>query len=167
MASMIGQRQLQDETRNIWVSGFGANTIRGLTVWFTMFLVKQDLDGIIKLVDFNYLSSSGRLDDISLINQVQTGWTKPKWWLYRGSLNISKKSLPLPWWRHQMEKFSASLAFVRGIQRGPVNSPHKGQWRGALMFSLICARINGWVNNGEAGDLGRHRAHYDVTVMVV
>ena len=27
------------------------------------------------------------------------------------------------------------------------NSPHKGQWRGALIFSLICARINGWVNN--------------------
>ena len=43
--------------------------------------------------------------------------------------------------------------------------PHKGQWRGALMFSLICAWINGWVNNGEAGDLRRHRAHYDVTVM--
>ena len=34
------------------------------------------------------------------------------------------------------------------------------------MFSLICARVNGWVNNGEAGDLRRHRAHYDVTVMI-
>ena len=55
--------------------------------------------------------------------------------------------------------------FVRGIHRSPVNSPHKGQWRGALMFSLICTRINGWVNNDEAGDLRRHRAHYDVTVM--
>ena len=33
------------------------------------------------------------------------------------------------------------------------------------MFSLICARIKGWLNNGEAGDLGRRRAHYDVTVM--
>ena len=64
-----------------------------------------------------------------------------------------------------METFSASLAFVRGIHRWPVNSPHKGQWRGALMFSLICARINGWVNNGKAGDLRRHRAHYDVIVM--
>ena len=30
-----------------------------------------------------------------------------------------------PWWRHQMESFSALLAFVRGIHRGPVNSPHK------------------------------------------
>ena len=49
--------------------------------------------------------------------------------------------------------------------RSPVNSPHKGQWRGTLIFSLICARINGWVNNGEAGDLRRHRDHYDVIVM--
>ena len=55
--------------------------------------------------------------------------------------------------------------FVRGIHRSPVNSPHKGQWRGALMLSLICAWINGWVNNSEAGDLRRHQAHYDVIVM--
>ena len=55
--------------------------------------------------------------------------------------------------------------FVRGIHRSPVNSPHKGQWRGALMFSLICAWINHWVNNREAGDLRRQHAHYDVTVM--
>ena len=45
-----------------------------------------------------------------------------------------------------------------GIHRSPVNSPHKSQWRGALMFYLICAWINGWVNNGEAGDLRRQRA---------
>ena len=57
--------------------------------------------------------------------------------------------------------------FVRGIHRSPVNSPHKGQLRGALMFTLICARINGWVNNGEAGDLRRNRAHYDVIVMML
>ena len=42
----------------------------------------------------------------------------------------------------------------------PVNSPHKGQWRGALMLSLICVWINGWVNNREAGDLRRYRGHY-------
>ena len=56
--------------------------------------------------------------------------------------------------------------FVRGIHRSPANSPHKGQWGGALMFSLICVWINGWVNNREAGDLRRYRAHYDVTVMI-
>ena len=55
--------------------------------------------------------------------------------------------------------------FVRGIHRSPVNSPHKGQWRGALMFSLICVWINSWINNRKAGDLRRYRAHYDVTVM--
>ena len=55
--------------------------------------------------------------------------------------------------------------FVRGIHRSPVNSPHKGRWRGALMFSLICVWINGWINNREAGDLRRYRAHYDVIVM--
>ena len=40
-----------------------------------------------------------------------------------------------------------------------------GQWRGALMFSLICVWINDWVNNREAGDLRRYRAHYDVIVL--
>ena len=72
-----------------------------------------------------------------------------------------------PWWRHQMETFPRYWPFVRGIHRSPVNSLHKGQWRGALMFSLICARINGWVNNGEAGDFRRHRAHYDVIAMAL
>ena len=43
-----------------------------------------------------------------------------------------------------------------------VNSPHRGQWRGALMFSLIYW-TSGWVNNRYAGDLRRHSAHYDVT----
>ena len=70
-----------------------------------------------------------------------------------------------PWWRHQMKTFSALRAIVRGIHRSPVNSPHKGQWRGDLMFSFICVWINDWVNNREAGDLRRYRAHYDVTLM--
>ena len=58
-----------------------------------------------------------------------------------------------PWWRHQMEPFSALLALCAGNSPVPVNSPYKGQWCGALMFSLICAWINDWVNNREAGDL--------------
>ena len=56
--------------------------------------------------------------------------------------------------------------FVRGNHRWPVNSPHRGRWRRALMFSLICAWINAWVNNRAAGDLRSHRAHYDATVMI-
>ena len=63
-------------------------------------------------------------------------------------------------WKH----FPRYWPFVRGINRPPVNSPHKGHWRGALMFSFICVWINGWVNNHETGDLRRYRTHYDVTV---
>ena len=47
------------------------------------------------------------------------------------------------------------------ILRSSVNSPHKGQWRGSLAFSLICA----WINNSETGYLRHHRTHNDVTVM--
>ena len=65
-------------------------------------------------------------------------------------------------WKH----FPRHWPFVRGIHRSPVNSPHKGQWRGALMFSLIRVWINGWVNSGGAGDLRHYRAHYDVIVML-
>ena len=64
-------------------------------------------------------------------------------------------------WKH----FPRYWPFVRGIHRSPVNSPHKGQWRGALMFTLICVCINGWVNNCKTGDLRRNRGHYDVIVM--
>ena len=61
--------------------------------------------------------------------------------------------------------FSRDWPFVLGIHRSPVNSPHKGQWRGAWLLSFICAWINVWVNKRGAGDLIRHRAHYDLTVM--
>ena len=66
-------------------------------------------------------------------------------------------------WKH----FPRYWPFVRGIHRSPVNSPHKGQWRGSLIFTLICVRINDcqWINNCEAGDLRRNRAHHDVIVM--
>ena len=65
-------------------------------------------------------------------------------------------------WKH----FPRYWPFVQGIDRSPVNSPHKGQWRGVLMFTFIWVWINGWVNNREAGDLRRYRAHCDVIVMM-
>ena len=37
-------------------------------------------------------------------------------------------------WKH----FPRYWPFVWGIHRWPVSSPHKGQWRGACVFSLIC-----------------------------
>ena len=65
-------------------------------------------------------------------------------------------------WKH----FPPNWPFVRGIRRLPVNSPHQGQWRGAFMFSLTCAWINGWVNKGKAGYLRRNRAYYNVIVIL-
>ena len=81
---------------------------------------------------------------------------------------LTKETIPPPpfsWWRHQMETFSALLALCAGNSSVPVKSPHKGLWRGLLMFSLICVWINDWVNNREASDLRRYRGHYDVIVM--
>ena len=66
---------------------------------------------------------------------------------------------------HMMTSSNGNI--FRVIHRSPVKSPHKDQWRGALMFSLICVWINRWVNNREGGDLRRYRAHYDVTVMII
>ena len=66
-------------------------------------------------------------------------------------------------WKH----FPRYRPFVRGIHLSLVNSPHKGQWRGVLVFSLICVWTNGWVNNRDADDLRRHRIHYDVIILVL
>ena len=51
--------------------------------------------------------------------------------------------------------FPSSCPFVGGIHRSSVNSPHKGQWHGALMFSLICDWTSGRANHRDAGDLRR------------
>ena len=89
-----------------------------------------------------------------IVNKGMQGQTMEKLWeLYRNDDVIKWKHFPRYW------------PFVREIHRSPVNSPHKGQWRGALMFSLIRVWINGWVNNRKAGDMRRYRGHYDVIVM--
>ena len=67
-------------------------------------------------------------------------WRRPKWpsrsheilrhlkcWLGQNA-----------WWRHKMKTFSALLAICVGNSPVTDEFPHKGQWRGALMFSLIC-----------------------------
>ena len=99
--------------------------------------------------------------------------------------SFQHSKLHLTWWRHQIETFSALLAICAG------NSPVTGefpaqrpvmrsfgvffdlrlnqqlikQWSNAELWCLFCAWLSGWVNNGEAGDLRHHRAHYEVTVM--
>ena len=80
------------------------------------------------------------------------------WTLYLECNNSSTYDDVIKW-----KYFPRYWPFVRGIHRSPVDLSHKGLWRGALMFSFI----NGWANTREAGDLRRHRAHYDVTVMYI
>ena len=122
-------------------------------------------------------SSTQRLDR----RYILLWWQKPEVTETRGSyragivvtteentesdITHARSTVYNPGWRHQMKHFPRYWPFVRGIHRSPVNSPHKGQWRGALRFCLICAWINGWVNNREAGDLRRQRAHYDGIIM--
>ena len=62
--------------------------------------------------------------------------------------SLGRVIMHLPWWRHRMEIFPALLAICAGN-------------------CLFCAWMNGWVNNREAGDLRHHRAHYDVTTMLL
>ena len=65
-------------------------------------------------------------------------------------------------WKH----FPRYWPFVRGNHQSPLDTPHKVQWLGALMFSLICAWRNGWANNRDAGDVRGHRAHYGATTVM-
>ena len=85
------------------------------------------------------------------------------WWI--PSTKASDAELWCFIWSENGKPFPRYWPFVRGIHRLLVNSPNKGQWRGALMFYLICAWTNDWANNRDAGDLRRHRGYYGVTVM--
>ena len=92
---------------------------------------------------------------------VMTSWIVMSDWSKWENLTKTRHDDVIKW-----KHFPRNWPFVREIHRSPVNFPHKGQWRGALMFSLIYAWINDWVNNREAGDLRRQHGHYDVIVMV-
>ena len=70
------------------------------------------------------------------------------------------------WWRHQ--RFPRYWSFVRGIHRGDRWIPRTKASDAELWCFLWSAPwMNGWVNNREAGDLRHHRAHYDVTIMIL
>ena len=125
-------------------------------IWH-VFSLPSEIYNHVKVGDFIVIST--RKPQLSTWARVTNTWWRP-------DMDMGCVSLVCSWWCHQMETFPRYWPFVRGIHRSPVNSPHKGQWRGALMFSLICVWIIGWVNNREAGDLRRYRAHYDVIVML-
>ena len=73
-----------------------------------------------------------------------------------------------PPWKHdgviKWKPFPCYWSFVRGIHRSPVDSPHKGQGRKALVFSLMFAWRNGSAHSRNAGESKRNGLHCDVTV---
>ena len=107
------------------------------------------------------------LTHLSLNNRQSVGGIFQ--WLY----DYSQMKMFVFWfifhWNHgALIKWKYFLRYwpcVRGIHRWLVVT-HKGQWRGDLMFYFMCALIKGWAKNRDADDLRRHRAHYDVAVML-
>ena len=81
-------------------------------------------------------------------------WNHSKW---------PMRDVDTPWWRHQMETFSALLAFCEGITGG---LPSQRPVSRSFDVFFISAWKNGWVNNRDASDLRHHRAHYDVMIKV-
>ena len=68
---------------------------------------------------------------------------------------------------HMMTSSNGNIFRVTGpLCVSPVNSPQRGQWHRALIFSLICAWINGSVNNREAGESSAYRSYDDDVIMV-
>ena len=115
--------------------------------------IMQTVTGLLCLAEVCYvliLAISFRVSSLSL-RQSCTTLKKMDEWITWISMITTKT-----WWRHQMETFPHQQPFVRGFHRWPVNSPHQRQWRGTLMFSLVCGWTNGWANNKDAGDLRCH-----------
>ena len=110
---------------------------------FALIKVIWNLDGVRFFI--NYI-----IDDVCNIQMItcRSDTYIFHWWIFRVICYQVRvlSCLWRTWWRHQMETISASLALCAGNSPVPVSSPHIGQWRGALVFSLICAWINDWVN---------------------
>ena len=98
---------------------------------------------------------------IWLLHEYQYTYQYEYWLMGKGM----STSTSLTWWRHQMETLPALLAICAGNSLVSGEFPAQRPVTRSFDVFFICVRIYGWVNNGEAGDLSRHRVHYDVTVM--
>ena len=92
-------------------------------------------------------------------------------WIWRANLiGIKNKIIwnqekAFAWLRHQMETFSALRALCARNSPVPGLFPAPRPVTRSFDVFFICAWMNGWVNNRDAGDLRRHRTHYDVTLI--
>ena len=109
-------------------------------------------------------------DALAQVSDIQIERRQVVFLCWMQDLNIHSKTklnktMCISWWRHQMETFSASRALCAG------NSPVTGEFPAQRLVTrsfdvFFCVWINSWINNREAGDLRRYRAHYDVIAML-
>ena len=147
------------EGRMGWGGGWFSSCIFKILWWiYPSFLVPAFVNSCCDIVIF-IIFKANKVENMSWWNKskyfVLTLWTQQ---ILTGQRNAWRYVIK---WKH----FQRYWPFVSRIHRWPVDSPQKGQWRGALMSSLILAWANGWANNQDAGDLRRHPAHYDAIVM--
>ena len=133
---------------------FKRNLLRYILSW--SYIHQQPLDFISKILCIQFFGSKC---------EIIYWWLKFCIYLLRFTGRIANQFADIMMTSSNGNIFRVTRPFVGRIHRSPVNSPHKGQWRGALIFSLICAWMDDWINR-EAGDLRRHRDHYDVTVRI-
>ena len=136
-----------------------------LTIIFAILVICQVCFIAILCIDFVFKSLVAKLVSSSV--WILIYWIRYAELAHRLPLPQRQSLTSFAFPRHddviQWKYFPRYWPFMRGIHRSPVSCPHKGQWRGPLMFSLVCALINSWINNREAGDLRGSNAHYDVT----
>ena len=82
------------------------------------------------------------------------------WDLWDGSIDSIHIHNDVIKWKH----FLCYWPFLQEFT-SPGEFPTQRPVTRSFDFSLICAWINNWVNNREAGDLRHHRGHYEVNVM--
>ena len=145
----------------LWVSGDTARGIHSITILKiesrhdAKFLVTNDYTfGIVATRWFQYIE----VNWVSVISRLYVHREAHKDHILATGFVLPNSAM--------MRSSNGNIFRVIGpLCRSPMNSPHKGQWHGALMLSLIFAWTNGWLNNRDAGHLRCHRAHHDVTVM--
>ena len=113
-----------------------------------------------KMYSSKLVSSLGKCQVIPVVARRQRQADVPPW---SGTVtHIWQTTL----WRHEMEIFFALLDLC---EENPsvTGHHHKGQWRKALMFSLVCTWTYDWESTRDVADLRHHRVHYGVTVMIL
>ena len=124
------------------------------------FLIRMSYGNVIMSSGWDTLPFLSHPDEIANFDfpqhavALQRFRRRPMWTVYQNVQSMMTSS-------------NGSIFRVTGLCAGnsPVTGEFPSQRRGVLMFSLICAWMNGWVNNNGEGDLRRHRAHYDVIAM--